>query len=93
MARRGYPTDLTDTQWAPGSSPCRAAEGWPPGRSDSGDHGRPVGEDDRKGGVRGFDGHKCVKGRKRQILVDTQGFPVSCRVEPAGMADRRAARG
>lgn len=34
-----------------------------------------------------------MKGRKRQILVDTQGFLVACRVEPAGMSDRRAARG
>ncbi|WP_432280479.1 transposase [Tropicimonas omnivorans] len=33
-----------------------------------------------------------MKGRKRQILVDTEGFLVSCRVEPAGMSDRRAAR-
>ncbi len=34
-----------------------------------------------------------MKGRKRQILVDTQGFLVACRVEPAGISDRRAARG
>ena len=33
-----------------------------------------------------------MKGRKRQILVDTQGFLVACRVEPAGMSDRKAAR-
>lgn len=26
-----------------------------------------------RGGVRGFDGHKLVKGRKRHILVDTLG--------------------
>ena len=45
-----------------------------------------------KGGVRGFDGHTRVKGRKRQILVDANGFLVSCRVEPAGMSDRRAVR-
>lgn len=34
-----------------------------------------------------------MKGRKRQLLVDTEGFLVACRVEPAGMSDRRAARG
>src|SRR4029434_2846032 len=28
-----------------------------------------------RGGVRGFDGHKRVKGRKRHILVDTLGLP------------------
>jgi hypothetical protein len=33
-----------------------------------------------------------VKGRKRQMLVDTLGFLVTCRVESAGMSDRRAAR-
>jgi putative transposase len=33
-----------------------------------------------------------VKGRKRQILVDANGFLVACRVEPAGMSDRKAAR-
>lgn len=33
-----------------------------------------------------------MKGRKRQILVDANGFLVTCRVEPAGMSDRKAAR-
>ena len=44
-----------------------------------------------RGGVRGFDGHKRVKGRKRHILVDTLGLPITCRVEPANISDRRAA--
>lgn len=43
-----------------------------------------------RGGVRGFDAHKKVKGRKRHILVDTLGLPIASRVEPAGMSDRRA---
>jgi putative transposase len=43
-----------------------------------------------RGGVRGFDGHKRVKGRKRHILVDTLGFPIANRVEPANISDRRA---
>ena len=43
-----------------------------------------------RGGVRGFDAHKRVKGRKRHILVDTLGIPISCRVEPANMSDRVA---
>ena len=33
-----------------------------------------------------------MKGRERQILVDANGFLVACRVEPAGISDRRAAR-
>jgi transposase len=40
--------------------------------------------------VRGFDGHKKVKGRKRQILVDMLGLPIASRVEPANKSDRRA---
>lgn len=46
-----------------------------------------------RGGTRGFDGHKRVKGRKRHILVDTQGLPIAKRVEPANISDRRAAAG
>jgi len=42
------------------------------------------------GGVRGFDGHKRVKGRKRHILVDTLGLMIANRVEPANISDRRA---
>jgi len=43
-----------------------------------------------RGGIRGFDGHKCVKGRKRHILVDTLGLIIASRVEPANVSDRRA---
>lgn len=43
-----------------------------------------------RGGVRGFDGHKRVKGRKRHILVDILGLPIANRVEPANISDRRA---
>jgi len=41
-----------------------------------------------RGGVRGFDGHKRVKGRKRHILVDTLGLLIANRVEPANLPDR-----
>src|SRR5271166_2821084 len=34
-----------------------------------------------RGGTRGFDGHKRVKGRKRHLLVDTLGMVVARRVE------------
>ena len=43
-----------------------------------------------RGGTRGFDTHKRVKGRKRHILVDTLGLLVANRVEPADTSDRRA---
>ena len=40
-----------------------------------------------RGGIRGFDAHKRVKGRKRHILVDTLGLLIACRVEPADISD------
>jgi putative transposase len=43
-----------------------------------------------RGGPRGFDGHKRVKGRKRHILVDTLGLMIANRVAPANTSDRRA---
>ena len=43
-----------------------------------------------RGGVRGFDDHKLVKGRKRHILVGTLGLPIASRVEPACVPDQRA---
>jgi uncharacterized membrane protein YqgA involved in biofilm formation len=30
-----------------------------------------------RGGIRGFDAHKRIKGRKRHILVDTMGLPIT----------------
>ena len=42
-----------------------------------------------RGGTRGFDAHKRVRGRKRHILVDTLGLPIASRVEPADTSDRR----
>jgi Transposase DDE domain len=40
-----------------------------------------------RGGARGFDGHKRVKGRKRHLLVDTLGMVVARRVEAANVSD------
>jgi len=42
-----------------------------------------------RGGARGCDAHKRVKGRKRHILGDTFGLLVANRVEPADTSDRR----
>jgi putative transposase len=43
-------------------------------------------------GICGFDAHKCVKGRKRHLLVDTLGLPISYYVTPADMHDTQGAR-
>lgn len=42
------------------------------------------------GGPRGFDAAKKIKGRKRQIAVDTLGLPVECQITPADVQDRDA---
>jgi putative transposase len=41
------------------------------------------------GGVRGFDGGKKLAGRKRPILVDTQGFLLGVVVHAANLPDRQ----
>jgi len=40
------------------------------------------------GGQRGYDGGKKVKGRKRHLLVDTQGLVLGVRVHSARVMDR-----
>lgn len=40
------------------------------------------------GGARGYDGAKKVKGRKRHVLVDTQGLVLTATVHPADVIDR-----
>ncbi len=37
------------------------------------------------GGERGYDGGKKVKGRKRHLLVDTQGLVLKAKVQPANV--------
>ncbi|SRR5258708_16235184 len=44
------------------------------------------------GRIRGYDAHKCVKGRKRYLLVDTLGLPLSIYVTPANVRDTFGAR-
>jgi putative transposase len=47
---------------------------------------------EESGCIRGFDAHKWVKGRKRHLLVDTLGLPLSVYVTPADMPDTHGAR-
>jgi putative transposase len=42
------------------------------------------------GGVRGYDGAKKLSGRKRHLLVDTQGLVLMARVHTAALQDRAA---
>src|SRR5918992_1314619 len=43
-------------------------------------------------GSNGYDTHKNIKGRKRHLLVDTLGVPLSVYVTPADVQDRAGAR-
>jgi len=43
-------------------------------------------------GICGYDAYKHIKGRKRHILVDTLGIPISIYVTPADTHDTRGAR-
>jgi len=43
-------------------------------------HGWSVVKTTERGGIRGFDAHKRVKGRKRHMVVDIFGLLIACRV-------------
>ncbi|MFL5334785.1 MAG: transposase [Geminicoccaceae bacterium] len=45
------------------------------------------------GGERGYDGGKRINGRKRQLIIDTQGFGLHARIHAADAHGRRAAEG
>lgn len=68
----------------PAVGTARAAQRGGPGFS--------VGQDDGKGGPRGYDAGKKVSGRKRHLLVDTQGFLLRVYVPAANVQDRDGAR-
>lgn len=44
------------------------------------------------GGERGYDGGKGVTGRKRHLMVDTEGMPVAVEVTAASVGDREGAK-
>jgi putative transposase len=46
---------------------------------------------EESGGIRGYDGGKLVKGRKRHLLVDTLGLPIAWYVTPADLSDSQGA--
>ena len=51
------------------------------------EHRQPVRQNDGKGGVRGYDGGKRVKGRKRHLVVDTEGLVLKAFVSEAHYYD------
>jgi len=47
---------------------------------------------EESGRIRGYDAHKCVKGRKRHLLLDTLGLSLSFYITPANVHDAFGAR-
>jgi putative transposase len=72
-------------------SPTRtgAPETRAPADSQRRPHRQSIGEDDAKRGARGYDGGKKVKGRKRHLLVDTNGLILHVLVHEANIQDYR----
>ena len=86
-----------DTGWNVGKSPSDTSPQRPRGggqkpNSQRSYHRQPVGQDDRKGGPRGYDAGKKVMGRKRHIVVDTVGLLLAVVVHPADIQDRDGAK-
>jgi transposase len=64
-----------------------AREGRARGFSKRGNRGQPVGENDRKGGLCGYDAGKKIKGRKRFAVVDTLGLPIVVQIQAASVQE------
>jgi hypothetical protein len=69
-----------------------APESWAPAHAERGDHRQSVGENQSKRGLRGYDGGKKVKGRKRHLLVDTNGLIVHVLVHEANLQDHHGGK-
>jgi DDE family transposase len=67
---------------------ARAGAHEPRSRAERGGGGQSVKTTGVGGGGRGYDGAKKVKGRKRHLLVDTQGLVLEARVHSASIQDR-----
>ena len=74
---------------SPGEDAARARR--PGVQSIGGDHRHAECQDDRKGGPRGYDAAKKVKGRKRHIAVDSSGFLLGVIVHAANIQDADSA--
>jgi putative transposase len=70
---------------SPGDDAARAGGARP--EPDGGHHRHPEREGDGKGGPRGYDAAKKVKGRKRHIAVDSSGLLLGIAVHAADLQD------
>jgi Transposase DDE domain len=77
----------------PGDAKTAKGAPWPRSRTKCGDRGHQSAKTTGVGGEqRGFDGGKKVRGRKRHILVDTEGLVVEARVHSAKVPDQDGIR-
>src|SRR3954454_6368677 len=71
---------------------CLSRAGRPPGQSDRRHHRQPERQERRKRGAsidpHGFDAGKKIKGKKRHLLVDTDGLMLHAIVHAADIQDR-----
>lgn len=80
-----------------GPNPRQATRGsagseWSGARTERGNSGQSIGQDDRKRGPHGYDAGKKINGRKRHILVDVLGLILAVVVHPADVQDRDGAK-
>jgi putative transposase len=87
MAQRRY----VETH-AHGPPRTGASEARTPAHSQRRHHRQSIGEDDTKRGARGYDGGKKIKGRKRHLLVDTNGLIMHVLVHEANIQDYRGGK-
>ena len=69
-----------------------AGSPWPQSGAERWNYRQSDGEDDRKRGIRGYDGGKRTLGRKRHIVVDVLGLLLIVVVHSAGIQDRNGAK-
>ena len=74
-----------------GDRRCASGHGQTP-PTQRGDHRQPIGQDRGKRGIRGFDTHKQIKGRKRHLFVDTLVLILTMVVTAANGQDRDGAK-
>lgn len=86
-----FPTGRRLGDHAPSSADTAAGAGGAGTKPDGGHHRYTNRQDDGKGGPRGYDAAKRIKGRKRHIAVDTSGFLLGVLVHAANIQDADSA--